>query len=103
MLGAFVNMNLADRFGRKKVLLTNWLLLSVIVGVTAAVNNYYAFTVLRFLTGFCQQVSIETLTYEQMKKMMYFFICLVIFSNMANTGQVPISCWIYFTFSHICL
>lgn len=60
MVGAMSFSALSDYFGRKPVFLfSQWAM--VVVGVaTVFVNNYYAFTVLRFFTGMLQQGIILT-------------------------------------------
>ena len=47
---------IADKFGRKRTFLMNACASSVVVFVTALINNYYVFTSLRFLLGIFLQV-----------------------------------------------
>ncbi|KAI0240556.1 hypothetical protein LSAT2_008685 [Lamellibrachia satsuma] len=51
LIGAMTVTPVADKFGRKRTFLMNACASSIVVFVTALVNNYYAFTALRFLLG----------------------------------------------------
>ena len=56
MVGAMLMSTLGDMFGRKPVFLGSVLAISFVGFVTAWVESYVAFAVLRFFTGIFQQV-----------------------------------------------
>ena len=75
MFGAVICTPLSDKFGRKPVfLISQWVM--VIVGVANAfAPNYYAFAVLRFVTGIIVEVCIA-----------------VEYSSIASIDQLIITC-----------
>ena len=59
MTGAFIIPIFADMFGRKIVMLIAMFGIGVMGCITAPVDNYYVFIVLRFITGVFQQVGMN--------------------------------------------
>ena len=56
LVGAMSMTAVSDKFGRKRTFLFNACAGSLVVFVTAWVNDYYVFIVLRFVLGIFQQV-----------------------------------------------
>jgi len=56
LVGAMSMTAVSDKFGRKRTFLFNACAGSLVLFVTAWVNDYYMFIVLRFILGIFQQV-----------------------------------------------
>ena len=65
LIGAIIMTGVADKFGRKWTFLMNACAGTLVVFLTALVDNYYLFTALRFLLGIFLQARFSTSMYTQ--------------------------------------
>lgn len=69
-VGAMLILPLADRFGRKTVMLACLFAQAIIGSATAFVDNYILFTALRFLVGMLNIVSLVSFSFHDVPSLL---------------------------------
>ncbi|KAI0240553.1 Organic cation transporter protein [Lamellibrachia satsuma] len=119
LVGAMIMTPIADKFGRKRTFLMNACASSVVVFVTALINNYYVFTALRFLLGIFLQTNKKQTTVSDTQEYtlvdimtsstlrlytfvlfyLWFVVCLVYYGLSLSSGTLAGNKYVNFCLS----